>query len=84
MAGIFLFHVMDRRGPGVPAWHLGILPVKPIQSTPAQSVSQSVSQSNPVQIMRPFLIPGTVSFAPDTGTPAFETVTVQEIDARFV
>ena len=24
--------------------------------------------------MRPFLIPGTVSFAPDTGTPAFETV----------
>ena len=39
-----------------------------------QSVSQSVSQSNPVQTMRPFLIPGTVSFVLDTGTPAFEAV----------
>ena len=38
------------------------------------SLAGPASQFNPVQTMRPFLIPGTVSFAPDTGTPAFETV----------
>ena len=46
---------------------LRLAQTKPVHAGP-------VSQSNPVQTMRPFLIPGTVSFAPDTGTPAFDTV----------